>query len=125
MATRRLRRDAQELMANTCVIRRMRQEYTGQASTTEDWEVVASGVPCRVRSQASQERESIGDQTDETWTTWWIHLPHQYRVVKEDRIEVEGAQTFVVVNSQTPEPTFRVETIVRVELPLYLTKAMP
>lgn len=112
-------------MAHACTIKRLRQGYNGGARTTEAWDVIATNVPCRVRSRTQQSRESTGDQTAETWTTWWVHVPQEYRLMKDDRIEVEGAQTFNVVDPATPEPTFRVETIVQVELALHAGRAMP
>lgn len=124
-ATRRWRRVADGLMANTCTIKRLRSGYQGAGRTTETWEVVATNVPCRVRNRSQQPQDNAGDQSGVTWTTWEIHVPHTYRLAKDDRIEVEGAQTFVVVGSETPEPTFRVETVVKVELVQMEARAFP
>lgn len=103
-------------MSNRCTIKRMGQGYAGGGRTTESWTIIATNAPCRVRARAQQPKDGNQDQTAATWTTWEIHLPHNYRLRVNDRIEVEGAQTFHVINSATPEPTYRVETIVGVEL---------
>ena len=116
MAARRWRKTATGLMANRCTIKRIQQTYGGGGRIVETWTIIAINVPCRVRANAQQQKGDRQDQTPVTWTTWEIHLPQEYRLRVNDRIDVEGAQTFHVINSATPEPTYRVETIVEVEL---------
>lgn len=106
---------AEELMTDTCTIRRANTTRTGGANTVERW-AEQTGVPCRRIARRSQNAHgSNQDQTNASWSYTDICLPYDTVVAIGDQIVV-GGFTYVVTEPRTSSPTRPIEVIVGVEL---------
>ena len=114
-ALTRWRAKAEELMTDTCTIRRAATSRTGGANTVERWSETTD-VPCRRITRRSQNTQgSTQDQTNGSWSYTDICLPYDTVVAIGDQIVVDGF-TYVVTEPRTSSPSRPIEVIVGVEL---------
>lgn len=114
-ALTRWRAKAEELMTDTCTLRRAATTRTGGANTVERWSET-TGVPCRRIARRSQNSEgSTQDQSNGSWSRTDICLPYDTVVAIGDQIVV-GGFTYIVTEPRTSSPTRPIEVIVGVEL---------
>ena len=93
-------------------------ETNGPDGPSQDWQTVASGIPCRVDAhrQTAIERPGAGGAAQLAVSDWVIHLPALTDVTVRDRIVVTGAdrpdgRTFEV--SDVGEQSYEVERELR------------
>jgi head-tail adaptor len=91
----RLQRIAQRFMTDTCAIARY-VETNGPDGITQDWQTIATGVPCQIMPIGSGGSESQGaaDQIQAA-NNWSVSLPAGTDVTVRDRLLV-GARAFEV-----------------------------
>jgi head-tail adaptor len=92
----RLRRIAERFMTDTASISRYTETITVDG-VTQDWQTVASGLPCQIMPNGSGGFERMsGAEQFQAANSWTVSLPAGTDVTVRDRLVV-GARTFEVV----------------------------